>query len=60
VFGKQRSDIRYEDLHRTEFASLLMLLLLLLILGTAPSRFFQAGAVTSPTSVAIERVTWTL
>jgi NADH-quinone oxidoreductase subunit M len=59
VFGKPRSDIRYEDLHRTEFASLLMLLLLLLILGTAPSRFFQAGAVAPPTSVAIERVTWT-
>ncbi|MBI4002486.1 MAG: hypothetical protein HY348_11970, partial [Nitrospira defluvii] len=30
VFGQPRSDLRYEDLHRTEFASLLMVLLLLL------------------------------
>jgi NADH-quinone oxidoreductase subunit M len=47
VFGRQRSDLQYEDLRRTEFASLLTLLLLLLALGAAPSRLFQSS-VTSP------------
>ncbi len=59
VFGRPRSDIRHEDLRRTEWASLFMLLLLLLVLGTAPSRLFQAGAVTPPASVASQSVTWT-
>jgi NADH-quinone oxidoreductase subunit M len=58
VFGKQRSDIRHEDLRRTELASLFMLLLLLLVLGTAPSRLFQAGAVMPPASIATQSATW--
>jgi NADH-quinone oxidoreductase subunit M len=59
VFGTQRSDIRHEDLRRTELASLFMLLVLLLVLGTAPSRLFQAGAVMPPASSATQSVTWT-
>lgn len=58
IFGPQRLNIRYEDLRGTEFASLLMLVLLLLALGTAPSRFFQAGATNPPSSVAMKGATW--
>lgn len=58
VFGKQRVDVRYEDLRRTEFASLVLLLLLLLALGTAPSRFFDSNAPTPPTSVAMKGEPW--
>ncbi len=58
VFGRQRSDLRYEDLRRTEFASLLMLVLLLLALGTAPSRLFQSSATTPPASVAMKVAAW--
>ena len=58
IFGPQRPNIRYEDLRGTEFASLLMLVLLLLALGTAPSRFFQTGATSPPSSVAMKGGTW--
>lgn len=58
VFGRQRPDLRYEDLRPTEFASLVLLLLLLLVLGTAPSRWFQSSAVTPPASVAMKDERW--
>lgn len=58
IFGPQRLNLRYEDLRGTEFAALLMLVLLLLVLGTAPSRFFQAGAMNPPSSVAMKGATW--
>lgn len=58
VFGRQRPDLRYEDLRRTEFASLVLLLLLLLILGTAPSRLFESSAVTPPASLAMKGERW--
>lgn len=58
VFGRQRSDLRYEDLNRTEFASLLMVLVLLLALGTAPSRLFQSHSTAPPASVAVKGEPW--
>ncbi|WHZ23857.1 MAG: NADH-ubiquinone oxidoreductase chain M [Nitrospira sp.] len=58
VFGRHRPDLRYEDLRRTEFASLVLLLLLLLVLGTAPSRLFESNAVTPPSSVAMKGAGW--
>jgi len=58
VFGRQRSDLRYEDLRRTEFASLVLLLLLLLVLGIAPSRWFESSAVTPPASIAMKGERW--
>lgn len=58
VFGRQRPDLRYEDLRRTEFASLVLLLLLLLVLGTAPSRLFESNAVTPPAPVAMKGERW--
>ncbi len=58
VFGRQRPDMRYEDLRRTEFVSLVTLILLLLILGIAPSRLLQPDGPASPSSVAMKSVTW--
>ncbi|HEX2055539.1 MAG TPA: hypothetical protein VHF07_03535, partial [Nitrospiraceae bacterium] len=58
IFGRQRPDLRYEDLHRTEAAALLMIVLLLVGLGTAPSRYFQPGGAPLPDAVATKAVTW--
>jgi NADH-quinone oxidoreductase subunit M len=37
LFGRHRPDLRYEDLHRTEFAALLALVIILLVMGVAPT-----------------------
>lgn len=58
VFGQPRMDLRYEDLHHTEFASLLIVLAFLMALGTAPSRLFQSHFMTPPASVAMKGETW--
>ena len=58
VFGRQRPDLRYEDLRRAESAALLMIVLLLLALGIVPSRFFQPVAAPLPDAVATQVVTW--
>jgi NADH-quinone oxidoreductase subunit M len=42
LFGRHRPDLRYEDLRRSEFASLLLLVLILIALGMAPSSLFHA------------------
>ena len=58
VFGRPRVDVRHEDLRRTEFASLVLVLLLLLALGTAPSRFFESNAPVPSTSVPMKGDAW--
>jgi NADH-quinone oxidoreductase subunit M len=58
LFGRQRVDRRYEDLRQSEFVSLVLLLLLLLVLGTAPTRFFESNAPTTPASVAMKGEPW--
>lgn len=58
LFGPQRSELRYEDLRRTEFASLLICVLLLLALGFAPSCYFESGASMPPPRVAMEFLSW--
>jgi NADH-quinone oxidoreductase subunit M len=59
VFGRPRLDVRHEDLRQTEFLSLLLVLLLLLILGTAPSRVFESRAAGPPAAVAMKGEPWT-
>ncbi len=59
VFGQARVEVRYEDLRQTEFMSLLLLLFLLLVLGTAPSRLFESNAPIPPVSAASQGDTWT-
>lgn len=58
LFGPQRSDLRYEDLRRTEFASLLICVLLLIALGFAPSCYFESGTPMPPSRVAMEFLSW--
>ena len=58
VFGRARLEVRYEDLRQTEFMSLVLLLFLLLVLGTAPSRLFESNAPTPPVSTASQGNTW--
>lgn len=58
LFGPQRSDLRYADLRRTEFASLLICVLLLLALGFAPSCYFESRTTMPPSRVAMELLSW--
>ncbi len=58
LFGPQRSDLRYVDLRRTEFVSLLICLLLLIALGFAPSGYFESGPPMPPSLVAMEFLSW--
>lgn len=43
LYGQQRSDLSYEDLRDSEFASLLILVVVLIALGTVPSQVFDPG-----------------
>ena len=52
LFGRHRPDLRYEDLRRTEFAALLAIVLILIVMGLAPTRVFQPGAPIAPAQVA--------
>jgi NADH-quinone oxidoreductase subunit M len=58
LFGPQRSDLRYADLSRMEFVSLLICVLLLLALGFTPSCYFESGASMPPSRVAMEFLSW--
>ena len=40
LFGRERPDLRYEDLRRSELASLLVVLLIVIALGIAPASLF--------------------
>ena len=59
VFGRPRLDIRHEDLRQTEWISLMLVLLLLLILGVAPSRMFESHAAAPSATVAMKGEPWT-
>jgi NADH-quinone oxidoreductase subunit M len=58
LFGRERSDLRYEDLRRPEFASLLIVVLIVIALGVAPASLF--GIAQQPLSVGAvkESVSW--
>jgi NADH-quinone oxidoreductase subunit M len=58
LFGRHRPDLRYEDLHRTEFAALLALVIILLVTGVAPTRLFESGTPAPPTHVATGNISW--
>jgi NADH-quinone oxidoreductase subunit M len=59
LFGVRRPELRYTDLLRTEFASLLIVVLVLLALGLAPASLFAAshGAVFGNATIG-EPPTW--
>lgn len=58
LFGRPRPDIRYEDLRHTEIASLLIIVMILLTIGIAPSRFFESGAPSHEYGIVMESDPW--
>jgi NADH-quinone oxidoreductase subunit M len=59
LFGVRRSELRYTDLLRAELASLLIVVLVLLALGLAPSTVFASGQIPLGTIIPIgESSTW--
>lgn len=59
LFGRQRSDLRYEDLRRSEFASLLMVVLIAIALGIAPASLFGIENQPPRAGAVMESVSWT-
>jgi len=58
LFGTRRPDLRYTDLLRAEFASLLIVVLALLALGLAPATLFTVDQAFHRTDAAMESLTW--
>lgn len=58
LFGIQRPELRYTDVLRTEFASLLLVVLTLLALGLAPATLFASEGLSSSTAIIGESTTW--
>ncbi len=58
LFGVKRPDLRYTDLLRSEFASLLIVVLVLLALGLSPSNFFERADTALPESARVESIAW--
>jgi NADH-quinone oxidoreductase subunit M len=58
VFKRRPSTLSYEDLHRPEFASLLILLALLTMLGVVPGRFVGADPVPASPNVVLQGAAW--
>ncbi len=56
LFGRKRPDLRYEDVRQSEFASLLIVVVIMFALGLAPTTLFE-GASTSAGAI-VEPVTW--
>ena len=59
LFGVRRPELRYADLLRAELASLLIVVLVLLALGLAPTTLFAPGGALFGTSTMGESPTWT-
>lgn len=58
LFGIRRPELRYTDVLRTEFASLLIAVLVLLALGLAPATLFASTDASSATAIIGESSTW--
>ena len=58
LFGTRRSDLQYTDLLRTELASLMIIVLVLLALGMAPPSLFGPEATALPTSGIPRSFAW--
>jgi NADH-quinone oxidoreductase subunit M len=58
LFGIRRPELRYTDVLRTEFASLLIVVLTLLVLGLAPATLFASAGASSATTIIGESTTW--
>jgi NADH-quinone oxidoreductase subunit M len=58
LFGRQRSDLRYETLRPAELASLLMVVLIVIALGIAPVSLFGIQIQPPRAGAVMESVTW--
>lgn len=58
LFGLQRPELRYTDLLRSELASLLIVVLVLLALGLAPATLFTSKQGVHQTRVGKDSITW--
>jgi NADH-quinone oxidoreductase subunit M len=58
LFGRQRSDLRYETLRPAELASLLMVVLIVIALGIAPVSLFGIQTQPPRAGAVMESVTW--
>lgn len=58
LFGRERSDLRYEDLRHSELASLLVVLLIVIALGIAPTSLFGITQPLPNAGVVKESVSW--
>jgi NADH-quinone oxidoreductase subunit M len=57
LFGRRQSALPYTDLRQAEYASLLILLVLLTVLGLVPGRLLGADRMAGPSNVALG-ATW--
>ena len=58
LFGRQRSELRYNDLCRSEFASLLMVVLILIALGVLPASLFGPDKSMPPATAITGSFAW--
>jgi NADH-quinone oxidoreductase subunit M len=58
LFGRERSDLRYEDLRRPELASLLIVVLIVIALGIAPASLFGIAQPLPSAGAVKESVSW--
>ena len=58
LFGRERSDLRYEDLRRSELASLLLVVLIVIALGIAPASLFEIKHRPPEAKPVMESVSW--
>jgi NADH-quinone oxidoreductase subunit M len=58
LFGRQRSELRSDDLCRSELFSLLMVVLILIALGVLPASLFEPNKSTPPTTTITGSFAW--
>ena len=58
LFGRKRPDLRYEDVRQSEFASLLIVVMIMFALGLAPTNLFEGTPRSTDTGAIMESVSW--
>ncbi|MDK2742202.1 MAG: hypothetical protein H8K03_10515 [Nitrospira sp.] len=58
LFGTRRPDLRYADLRQPEFTSLLIVVLVLLALGLAPTNWYASNQIPNKTAAMEQSLVW--
>lgn len=58
LFGRKRPDLHYEDVRQSEFASLLIVVMIMFALGLAPTNLFEGTPRSTHTGAIMESVSW--